>query len=80
MSPALAPDRLGLMTWPDGSKQPSDAMINESDPLISEEYSLLYQKKKKERKRSRRHKHRAGLVNILLHFREKVVLRRAIFR
>lgn len=31
------------MTWPDSSKQPSDVMINESDLLISEEYSVLYQ-------------------------------------
>lgn len=44
VSPARAPDRLGLMTWPDSSKQPSAAMINESDLLISGEYGLLYQK------------------------------------
>ncbi len=66
VSPARAPDRLGLMTWPDSSKQPSDAMINESDLLISGEYSLLYQK------HSHRPKHRAGLVNILLYFEKKL--------
>lgn len=47
------------MTWPDGSKQPSDAMINESDPLIWGEYGLLYQKKLTLRD--------TGPVNILLH-------------
>lgn len=45
------------MTWPDGSKQPSDAMINESDPLIWGEYSLLYQKRLRD----------TGPVNILLY-------------
>lgn len=45
------------MTWPDGSKQPSDAVINESDPLIWGEYSLLHQKRLRD----------TGPVNILLH-------------
>lgn len=46
----------GLMTWPDGSKRRSDAMINGPDPLISAEYGLLYQKG---------HEHSGRLVNIL---------------
>lgn len=44
------------MTWPDGSKRRSDAMINGPDPLISAEYGLLYQKG---------HEHSGRLVNIL---------------
>lgn len=46
------------MTWPDGSKRRSDAMINGPDPLISAEYGLLYQKG---------HEHSGRLVNILQH-------------